>query len=77
MQLPQVHKVVFVLKRKDLDYQTIKEYNHFAEDSIDGTDGTNTPVNHFSGSYNPKIEKLITTKLIVTTIQKLNRAISK
>ncbi len=38
MQLPQVHKVVFVVDRKDLDYQTTKEYNSFADGSIDGTD---------------------------------------
>lgn len=77
MQLPQVHKVVFVVDRKDLDYQTIKEYNSFAEGSIDGTDDTNTLVNQFNGAYNTKDGKLKTTKLIVTTIQKLNSAISK
>lgn len=77
MQLPQVHKVVFVADRKDLDYQTIKEYNSFADGCIDGTDDTNTLVSQFSGAYNTKDNKLKTAKLIVTTIQKLNSAISK
>ena len=67
MNLPQIEKVVFVVDRKDLDYQTTKEFNSFSEGSIDGTDNTAALVKKFSGS----------TKLIVTTIQKLNTAISK
>jgi type I restriction enzyme R subunit len=67
MQLPKVHKVVFVVDRKDLDYQTTKEFNSFSAGSIDGTDDTRALVNQFTGD----------TKLIVTTIQKLNTAISK
>ena len=77
MQLPQVHKVVFVVDRKDLDFQTTKEYNAFADGSIDGTDDTGMLVNQFTGSYTTKDGKLKATKLIVTTIQKLNTAISK
>jgi type I restriction enzyme R subunit len=65
--LPQVHKVVFVVDRKDLDYQTTKEFNSFSKGSIDGTNNTNTLVKQLSGD----------NKLIVTTIQKLNTAISK
>jgi type I restriction enzyme, R subunit len=76
MQLPQVHKVVFVVDRKDLDYQTTKEYNSFAEGSIDGTDDTKTLVGQLTGSYKSG-GKLKTTKLVVTTLQKLNSAISK
>lgn len=67
MNLPQVEKVVFVVDRKDLDYQTTKEFNSFSEGSIDGTDNTATLVKKFADG----------TKLIVTTIQKLNTAISK
>ena len=67
MNLPQVKKVVFVVDRKDLDYQTTKEFNSFSKGSIDGTDNTKALVKQFSGE----------TKLIVTTIQKLNTAISK
>ncbi|WP_024742387.1 type I restriction endonuclease subunit R [Tenacibaculum maritimum] len=62
-----VKKVVFVVDRKDLDYQTIKEFNSFSEGSIDATNNTNALVKQFSND----------TKLIVTTIQKLNTAIYK
>lgn len=65
--LPKVKKVVFVVDRKDLDYQTTKEFNSFSKGSIDGTDNTKALVKQFIDD----------TKLIVTTIQKLNTAISK
>src|SRR5690554_1874766 len=65
--LPQVDKVVFVVDRKDLDYQTTKEFNSFSKGSIDGTNDTKSLVKQMTGD----------TKLIVTTIQKLNTAISK
>lgn len=77
MELPQVHKVVFVVDRKDLDYQTIKEFNSFQEGSIDGTDNTGNLVKQFSDTYKNKKGELKSSKLIVTTIQKLNTAISK
>lgn len=67
MHLPQVKKVVFVVDRKDLDYQTNKEFNSFSKGSIDGTENTKQLVKQFSDD----------TKLLVTTIQKLNTAISK
>ena len=67
MKMPQVKKVVFVVDRKDLDYQTTKEFNSFSKGSIDGTDNTKALVKQFSDE----------TKIIVTTIQKLNTAISK
>jgi type I restriction enzyme, R subunit len=67
MTLPKVKKVVFVVDRKDLDYQTINEFNSFSKGSVDGTDNTRQLVKQFSDD----------TKLIVTTIQKLNTAISK
>lgn len=65
--LEEVHKVVFVVDRKDLDYQTIKEFNSFSEGSIDATNNTKTLVKQFGNE----------TPLIVTTIQKLNTAILK
>lgn len=65
--LPIVHKVVFVVDRKDLDYQTTKEFNSFSKGSIDGTNNTKALVKQLAGD----------NKLIVTTIQKLNTAISK
>ncbi|WP_018969046.1 type I restriction endonuclease subunit R [Rubritalea marina] len=62
-----VHKVVFCVDRKDLDYQTIKEFNSFSKGSVDSTDNTSKLVEQFTDD----------TKLIVTTLQKLNTAISK
>ncbi|HCA57798.1 MAG TPA: deoxyribonuclease HsdR [Blastocatellia bacterium] len=66
-EMPNIEKVVFVVDRKDLDYQTTKEFNSFSAGSIDGTNDTKSLVRQFSGN----------TKLIVTTIQKLNTAVSK
>ncbi|MEM6700766.1 MAG: HsdR family type I site-specific deoxyribonuclease, partial [Bacteroidota bacterium] len=66
-QIAEVQKVLFVVDRKDLDYQTIKEFNSFAEDSVDATDNTHKLVEQLADQ----------TKLIVTTIQKLNNAIQK
>lgn len=63
---PKVDKVVFVVDRADLDYQTTKEFNHFSDGSVDGTDNTKALVEQLGDK----------TKLIVTTIQKLNTAIS-
>ncbi|MFD2256133.1 type I restriction endonuclease subunit R [Luteolibacter algae] len=65
--LPEVKKVVFCVDRKDLDAQTIDEFNGFSKGSVDGTDNTKKLVKQFTDD----------TKLIVTTIQKLNTAISK
>jgi type I restriction enzyme R subunit len=67
MDLPQVHKVVFVVDRKDLDYQTMNEFNAFKKDSVDATDNTAMLVKQLTDD----------TKLVLTTIQKLNNAINK
>jgi type I restriction enzyme R subunit len=67
MDLPQVQKVVFVVDRKDLDYQTMQEFNAFKKDSVDVTDNTTSLVKQLTDD----------TKLVLTTIQKLNNAISK
>ena len=66
MDLPEIHKVVFVVDRKDLDYQTMKEFNSFKKDSVDVTNNTKSLVDQFSDPNSP---------LILTTIQKLNNAI--
>ena len=63
--LPKVHKVVFVVDRADLDYQTTREFNAFRRGSVDGTSNTKALVDQFGDD----------TPLIVTTIQKLNNAI--
>lgn len=67
MDLPQVHKVVFVVDRKDLDYQTMNEFNAFKKDSVDVTNNTASLVRQLTDD----------TKLVLTTIQKLNNAITK
>lgn len=66
--LPKVDKVVFVVDRADLDYQTTKEFNHFRPGSVDGTDNTRELVAQLADPN---------TKLVITTIQKLNTAISR
>ena len=67
MDLPSVDKVLFVVDRKDLDYQTMKEFNSFKKDSVDVTNNTNNLVKQLTDD----------SKLVLTTIQKLNNAISK
>ena len=65
-KMPKVHKVVFVVDRKDLDYQTAREFNGFCKGSVDETTNTRTLVQQLNDD---------STKLILTTIQKLNNAI--
>lgn len=67
MQMPNVEKVLFVVDRNDLDTQTSREFNAFKAESVDSTDSTHTLVKQLDQRHD---------KLIVTTIQKLNRAIS-
>lgn len=67
MDLPGVHKVVFVVDRKDLDYQTMNEFNAFKKDSVDVTNNTASLVKQLTDD----------TRLVLTTIQKLNNAINK
>ncbi|GMN11508.1 type I restriction endonuclease subunit R [Croceitalea sp. MTPC9] len=62
-QLDFVDKVFFVVDRKDLDFQTMKEYQRFSPDSVNGSDST--------AGLKRNIEKE-DNKIIVTTIQKLN-----
>lgn len=66
-EIPKVEKVVFVVDRKDLDYQTQKEFDAFEKGSVDATENTAHLVKQLSDN----------TKLIVTTLQKLNTAITK
>lgn len=76
--LSEVHKVVFVVDRKDLDYQTSKEFNSFSKGCVDSTDNTSLLVDQFTDApvKKNKINESRNTKLIVTTIQKLNNAIT-
>ncbi len=63
IQLDFIDKVFFVVDRKDLDFQTMKEYQRFSPDSVNGSDST--------AGLKRNIEK-DDNKIIVTTIQKLN-----
>ena len=62
-ELNFIDKVFFVVDRKDLDYQTMKEYQRFSPDSVNGSEST--------AGLKRNIEK-DDNKIIVTTIQKLN-----
>ncbi|MGL5014721.1 MAG: HsdR family type I site-specific deoxyribonuclease [Bacteroidales bacterium] len=62
-QLEFIDKVFFVVDRKDLDFQTMKEYQRFSPDSVNGSDST--------AGLKRNIERE-DNKIIVTTIQKLN-----
>lgn len=62
-ELDFIEKVFFVVDRKDLDYQTMKEYQRFSPDSVNGSEST--------AGLKRNIEKG-DNKIIVTTIQKLN-----
>ena len=65
-ELEFVDKVFFVVDRKDLDYQTMKEYQRFSPDSVNGSNST--------AGLKQNLEK-DDNKIIVTTIQKLNNLI--
>ena len=70
MDIPEIYKVVFVVDRNDLDTQTIREFNEFEKDSVDQTENTHELVKRFNSPDKQN-------KLIVTTIQKLNNAITR
>ena len=62
-ELDCVDKVFFVVDRKDLDYQTMREYQRFSPDSVNGSESTAGLKRNLDRDDN---------KIIVTTIQKLN-----
>ncbi len=67
-RLPHIDKVLFVVDRKDLDYQTMREYDKFEK----GAANSNTSTKILTGQLgNPN------AKIIITTIQKLDRFIKK
>jgi type I restriction enzyme R subunit len=65
-ELDFIDKVFFVVDRKDLDYQTMREYQRFSPDSVNGSDSTAGLRRNLDKDDN---------KIIVTTIQKLNNLI--
>ena len=64
---PRIDKVVFLIDRKDLDDQTVDEYNSFEKDCVDQTDSTKVLIEHLKDPHR---------KLIVTTIQKMANAVN-
>ena len=62
-ELDFIDKVFFVVDRKDLDYQTMKEYQRFSPDSVNGSKNTAALKRNLDKDDN---------KIVVTTIQKLN-----
>ena len=66
-ELDDVDKVMFVVDRHDLDTQTQSEYEAFEPGAIDSTDNTDELVKRLQSN----------SKIIITTIQKLNAAVSK
>ena len=66
-ELDDVDKVMFVVDRHDLDTQTQSEYEAFEPGAVDGTDNTDELVKRLQSN----------SKIIITTIQKLNAAVSK
>lgn len=67
-RLPYIDKVLFVVDRKDLDYQTIKEYDRFEKGAANGNKSTAVLQRQLEDT---------TSKIIVTTIQKLDVFITK
>ena len=66
-ELDDVDKVMFVVDRHDLDTQTQSEYEAFESGAVDSTDNTDELVKRLQSN----------SKIIITTIQKLNAAVSK
>ena len=67
-KLPYVDKVLFVVDRKDLDYQTMREYDKFEKGAANSNTSTAVLKKQLENSN---------SRIIVTTIQKLDRFISK
>ena len=74
-RLPYIDKVLFVVDRKDLDYQTMKEYNRFEEGAADGN--TSTAVLQRQLENKDKNGGYHDYRIIITTIQKLSIFVQK
>ena len=73
--LPYIDKVLFVVDRKDLDYQTMKEYDRFEKGAADGN--TSTKVLEYQLSDKDRNGNPHDYRIIITTIQKLANFVSK
>lgn len=67
-RLPYIDKVLFVVDRKDLDYQTMKEYDRFQKGSANGNNSTRELERQLSNAK---------SKIIITTLQKLSTFVKK
>lgn len=65
--IPQIKKVIFLVDRKDLDTQTMEEFNKFESGSVDATDRTDILVKQMKDKNR---------QLIITTIQKMSNAVN-
>lgn len=66
--IPEIKKVLFVVDRKDLDYQTINEFNKFQKDSVNTTKSTKELDKQL-------LDNSVNKKIVVTTIQKLSNLV--
>ncbi len=67
-QLDYVHKVIFVVDRKDLDYQTMREYDRFQKGAANGNTSTRELERQLANA---------SSRIIITTIQKLSQFVHK
>ncbi len=67
-KLPYIEKILFIVDRKDLDYQTMKEYDKFEEGAADSNTSTAILKRQLENPEN---------RIIITTIQKLDRFIKR
>ena len=67
-QIPEIDKVMFVVDRQDLDYQTMKEYDKFESRAVDGSKNTRELERNINDS---------SKRILVTTIQKLSKFIAR
>ncbi|MFV9451524.1 type I restriction endonuclease subunit R [Mycoplasma sp. 4463] len=72
-ELDDIEKVIFVVDRRDLDFQTINEYNRFEKGSVKGVQSTNI-LSQVLENETVEDER---SKILVTTIQKLSKFIEK
>lgn len=66
-EIDGIDKVIFVVDRRDLDTQTKAEYDSFEKGAVDSTDNTYELIQRLGGD----------SKILITTIQKLNNAITR
>lgn len=80
-KLPEVDRVLFVVDRKDLDYQTMAEYERFSPGSVNGSKDTRQLTKQLTSPVGAVLSKrgsetIVNQKISVTTIQKLSNFIA-